>query len=408
MGQDTSIEWTHGTLNLAWGCRKVDKSPQNGACYKCFMFRMSDGWGIDPTLVRRFDLHKRIKDLEAWPDEKVLVFLNDMSDTFGEFFAFEEIEKWHRDLIERFPNKQFQLLTKRIGRAMLFYYQRGRVPDNVWMGTSIGARDRLKRLDQLRMIPARIRFVSFEPLLEDLGKVNLEGIHWVIIGGESDKSDPRPMKLEWAESLIEQAREQGVAVFFKQRGGKGGERIRRLQARGRARSQGVSGVGGAMNLGLFFEVGLAASLALAGIQDWRTRQINPLTFLPGIAAFIGFFLTTPYTEFYAFRIFGFAIVSLAMMMKGWGGGGDALAFVLLGSDPALLNPIPALIFAGIAFTFHHTYLKMKPPIYVKGAIAGGAQNANSPVIWHFGTYPLVSYFAVGYVAFLILTVVRPA
>jgi len=113
---------------------------------------------------------------------------------------------------------------------MVFYRQRALnwenfdssvVPRNVWLGCSIGEKSRRPRLDQLRQIPAKVRFVSFEPLIEDLGRVNLTGIRWVIIGGESG-ANPRPMNPEWAASLIGQAHTQGAAVFFKQQGGVGG------------------------------------------------------------------------------------------------------------------------------------------------------------------------------------------
>jgi protein gp37 len=96
-----------------------------------------------------------------------------------------------------------------------------KVPRNCWIGTTIGVKASLNRLDILRSIPARIRFLSCEPLLEDLGKINLEGISWVIVGGESDPDAPRPMKSEWAWNIINQCKACKVPVFFKQMGGKG-------------------------------------------------------------------------------------------------------------------------------------------------------------------------------------------
>jgi len=216
MGKNTNISWTQASLNLGWGCRKVDS-----ACLNCYMFRLSKGWGINPEHIRTFDIAKREKELNSWPPEKRLIFLNDMTDTFGEFFSFEVIEEWHR-FIERHPERTFQLLTKRIGRAMVFYRSRP-VPKNVWLGCSIGEKRRLWRLDQLRQIDAPVRFVSFEPLIEDLGEFDLKGIHWAITGGESDRNHPRPMKPEWAENIRRICERDGVAFFFKQMGGKGGD-----------------------------------------------------------------------------------------------------------------------------------------------------------------------------------------
>ncbi len=216
MGKETSIAWTHATLNFGWGCRKVDS-----ACQNCYMFRLSRGWGINPERVRTFDIAKREKELNSWPLDKRLVFVNDMTDTFGEFYSFEIIEEWHK-LFERHPEREFQLLTKRIGRAMVFYRSRP-VPRNVWIGCSIGEKKRLGRIGQLRQIDGKVRFVSFEPLIEDLGEFSLRGIQWTIVGGESDMKNPRPMKPEWAENIRAICERDGVVFFFKQLGGKGGD-----------------------------------------------------------------------------------------------------------------------------------------------------------------------------------------
>ena len=216
VGRDTSIAWTDATLNFGWGCRKVDS-----ACQNCYMFRLSRQWKIDPEKIRTFDIAKREKELNSWPLSKRLIFVNDMTDTFGEFYSFDLIEEWHQ-LFERHPEREFQLLTKRIGRAMVFYRSRP-VPRNVWVGCSIGEKKRLQRLDQLRRIEAKVRFVSFEPLLEDLGNFSMKGIQWAIVGGESDMKNPRLMKAEWVEKLRRMCDRDRVAFFFKQVGGKGGD-----------------------------------------------------------------------------------------------------------------------------------------------------------------------------------------
>ena len=185
------------------------------------MFRLSKGWRINPEQIRSFDIAKREKELNSWPLNKKLVFVNDMTDTFGEFYSFDLIEEWHK-LFERHPEREFQLLTKRIGRAMVFYRSRS-VPRNVWVGCSMGEKKRLWRLDQLRQIDAKVRFVSFKPLIEDLGEFSLKGIQWAIVGGESDRSNPRPMKPEWAETIRRMCVREGIAFFFKQIGGRGGD-----------------------------------------------------------------------------------------------------------------------------------------------------------------------------------------
>lgn len=209
------INWAHATLNFVWGCTKLTEE-----CRNCYMFRLSYRYGRDPEKLTFFDIKKKIADLERWK-EKNIIFVNSMSDTFHEAIPFETIKTWH-EVFNQFPEKQFLVLTKRIGRAFIFY-QNYPPPDNVWLGTSVGVRKTLPRIDVLKRIQARIRFVSFEPLLEDLGDFSLRGVHWAIVGGESDYSNPRPMKPEWAENIRRICERDGVAFWFKQMGGKGGD-----------------------------------------------------------------------------------------------------------------------------------------------------------------------------------------
>jgi len=167
-------------------------------------------------------LENAVKEFKKWAKDPsiVKVFLNNYSDTFHEDIPDGKIDLWHKEIIEAFPQFQFQLLTKRIGRAMLYYRKKGHIPDNVWMGCTIGAKDRLWRLNQLRQIDAKIRWVSFEPLLDDLGDFDLRGIKWAVVGGESGFT-PRPMELEWVKNVQRICARDGVAYFFKQRGGRG-------------------------------------------------------------------------------------------------------------------------------------------------------------------------------------------
>lgn len=187
------------------------------------MFENSYKWKINPEEIRYFNLEKKLAEVRSWDKEKVLIFFGSMTDFFGEFNSFDWIEMWHSKFIEQLPDKQFQIPTKRIGRAMVFYRQKGYVPRNIWIGCSIGAKNRLERIEQLRQIDAKIRWVSFEPLLEDLGDFSLKGIQWAVIGGESDDKHPRPMKSEWAENIRRICERDGVPFFFKQMGGIGGD-----------------------------------------------------------------------------------------------------------------------------------------------------------------------------------------
>lgn len=216
MGKDTGISWTGSTLNLGWGCNKL--GPE---CDNCYMYRLSWRFGRQPDSPTIFkwahdveQIEKRINGLNN------LIFVNSMSDTFHHKYPFEVLDVWF-EAMRRHPEKQFQILTKRPQRAEK-YFMTQKVPENCWIGTSVGVKAALSRIKFIQGIDAKIRFVSFEPLLEDLGEVDFKGINWGIIGGESDLSMPRPMKPEWAYSLIKQMRSLGIPVWFKQMGGRGG------------------------------------------------------------------------------------------------------------------------------------------------------------------------------------------
>jgi protein gp37 len=147
-----------------------------------------------------------------------------MCDSFDKFAPAGQRER-HWELIRKTPSLDWLLLTKLAPNIRRFLPSDwGNGYANVWLGVSVEDRKHgLPRIDILREIPAVVRFLSIEPLLQDLGPLDLTGISWVIIGGESWK-DPRPMELEWAENVIRQCREQGVAVWFKQVGGSDGDK----------------------------------------------------------------------------------------------------------------------------------------------------------------------------------------
>ena len=213
----TGISWTDLTLNPVSGCSKV--SP---GCQNCYAEAWSHRWhrSFDVTLhPEKLQEVRRIK-----PGKKV--FVNSMSDLFHPSVPTEFINRVIRAMETR-RDVVFQVLTKRpeqiLQREDLLPF-----PDNVWLGVSVEMPLYVERIDQLVQVSNRglhdgVNFVSFEPLLADIGQVKFKfgvahGIDWIILGGESG-SHHRPMKLEWARSLVRQAREQGVAVWMKQLGG---------------------------------------------------------------------------------------------------------------------------------------------------------------------------------------------
>lgn len=212
MGEKTAIEWADRTLNTAWGCTKV-----SAGCENCYMFRLSKIFGRNPEDPKPRKEANIKKDLKKYKDEPSVIFFNSMSDTYHESFSDELIKSWF-DIIKDEPH-EFIILTKRVNRAYNFHKSFS-VPQNCWIGTSIENGSSLHRLDKLKMIDAKIRFVSFEPLLGDIQNVNLEGIHWAIVGGESDFANPRPFKEQWGLHILEACRKYGTAFFYKQSGGK--------------------------------------------------------------------------------------------------------------------------------------------------------------------------------------------
>jgi protein gp37 len=213
MSDKTAIAWTQHTWNPWVGCTKI--SP---GCTNCYMFTAQERYGRDP---RRVQLTKtwghplRWQKAAAAADVVELVFTCSWSDWFHADADAWRAKAWQ--LVRLCPNLIFQILTKRHERL------RDHLPPdwgqgypNVWLGVSVeDRRYGLPRMDALRTIPAGVRFLSIEPLLEDLGQVDLTGIDWVIVGGESGPGW-RPMEHAWALSLLEQCRAAGVPFFFKQ------------------------------------------------------------------------------------------------------------------------------------------------------------------------------------------------
>ncbi len=232
MRNTSQIEWTDSTWNPTTGCTRV-----SAGCDHCYALtlartRLADAYlrrlpvvqtpenVEDPFSVRVWE--ERLAQPERWSDSR-MIFVNSMSDLF------------HRDIPERFIRRVFaimlrvdrhiyQVLTKRPNRAVSFVqrnadlFEDGCVPPHIWMGTSVESQNVIYRVRHLKRLPAAVRFLSCEPLLGPLS-LDLDGIHWVIVGGESG-ADFRPLDLDWVRDILRQCRESEVPFFFKQVGGR--------------------------------------------------------------------------------------------------------------------------------------------------------------------------------------------
>jgi len=212
MGNTTEIEWADSTLNTAWGCTKV-----SAGCANCYMFRLSKMYGRTPDLFQPRKIKNIKRDIKKLGSHKV-VFLNSMTDTFHEDAPDELLDKWFY-ILANTPHT-YLTLTKRTQR-MHDYFQTRTIPKNIWLGTSVENKKAYPRIDILRDIKTtNVKFVSLEPLLESVADVNLQGIQWAIVGGESDFTKPREFKEEWAREVLAQCRKYGTKFFYKQSGGR--------------------------------------------------------------------------------------------------------------------------------------------------------------------------------------------
>jgi len=206
----TAIEWTDRTWNPTTGCNKV--SPGCKFCYaetitKRFRGNFPQGF--------KFTLHpERLKEPLKWRKPS-RVFVNSMSDLFHDQMPLAFLKQIF-GVMEQAEQHVFQILTKRHERLVELapFLQ---WPDNVWMGVSVETQKYVHRVEYLRQIPAKVRFLSCEPLLGPLN-LDLDGIHWVITGGESGPKH-RPIEADWVRSVRDQCQEAGVAFFHKQWGG---------------------------------------------------------------------------------------------------------------------------------------------------------------------------------------------
>ena len=219
MTQTSAIEWTDLTWNPVTGCTKIGPG-----CDHCYAHRFAERWrGIEGHSYQQgFDLRlwpSRLNQPLRWKKPR-MIFVNSMSDLFhkqidrdfiDEVFNTMEAADWHI----------YQVLTKRSSLMRNYIRKRyagGKTPGHIWLGVSVENESKKNRIHHLQQINSDARFISFEPLLGPVGSVDLSGIAWVIVGGESGPA-ARPMMQYWATELRDQCLKANVAFFFKQWGG---------------------------------------------------------------------------------------------------------------------------------------------------------------------------------------------
>jgi protein gp37 len=220
VAEHSKIEWTDATWNPVRGCTKI--SPGCKHCYAetfAERFRGVPGHPYEQGFDLRLVPEKLMEPLK-WKQPR-MVFVNSMSDLFHTGVPEKYIEQVASVMVEANWHT-FQVLTKRAERLKQLLGTKLRFASsaqNIWWGVSVEDKKHGKpRIDHLRRSPAVVRFLSVEPLLEDLGELDLSGIHWVIVGGESGNG-ARPMRREWVINILSQCRKQGIKFFFKQWGG---------------------------------------------------------------------------------------------------------------------------------------------------------------------------------------------
>lgn len=218
MADNSTIEWTDATWNPVTGCTKVSVGCDN--CYAETFAERFRGVPAHPY-EQGFDLRfwpERLETPLRWKRPR-MVFVNSMSDLFHERVPPSYIQRVF-DTMAAAHHHVFQVLTKRPGRmaSIMRQLQPDALP-NVWLGASIETDHYTWRAGKVRDTPAAVRFLSLEPLLGPLPSLNLDGIDWVIVGGESGPRH-RPIDLEWVRDIRDQSISRGVAFFFKQVGGR--------------------------------------------------------------------------------------------------------------------------------------------------------------------------------------------
>lgn len=224
MSTRSSIEWTDATWNPVTGCTKFSAGCQN--CYAERMSKRLQAMGqknyVDGFKVRT---HKDVLSIPLKWKRPRTIFVNSMSDLFHEEVSESFISEVFQVMCKS-PQHTFQVLTKRSKNLRRLSHSLP-WPRNVWMGVSVENKDYLSRIDDLRHTPAKIKFISFEPLLGRISNIDLSGIDWVIVGGESGPG-ARPMSALWVEDIRDQCLAARIPFFFKQWGGLNKKKAGRL------------------------------------------------------------------------------------------------------------------------------------------------------------------------------------
>ncbi len=224
MSQCSKIEWTESTWNPVTGCTKI--SPGCKYCYAERLAHRLKAMG-QPNYANGFRLtvHEHVLDAPLSWKRPQTIFVNSMSDLFHKNVPTEFIDRVFY-VMQTASQHCFQVLTKRSNR-LADLADRFPWSPNIWMGVSVENSDYLYRIDDLRQTGAYVKFISFEPLLGPIDGIDLAGIDWVIVGGESGPKS-RPMEPEWARSIRDQCLEANVPFFFKQWGGRNKKRNGRI------------------------------------------------------------------------------------------------------------------------------------------------------------------------------------
>lgn len=220
MGDKSSIEWTDASWNPVTGCTKVSAGCKN--CYAETLAKRLQAMGVSNYRSGfRVALHPHMLDLPRRWRQPRRIFVNSMSDVFHELVDDDYIDRIF-DVMEQADWHIYQLLTKRSERMAAYVARRYRgeiAPAHIWLGTSVEDERVLNRVEHLRATAAAIRFLSCEPLLGPLGRLDIAGVHWVIVGGESGPRH-RAFELDWAREIRDKCRRARVPFFFKQVGGR--------------------------------------------------------------------------------------------------------------------------------------------------------------------------------------------
>jgi len=220
----SKIEWTERTWNPTTGCTKI-----SAGCKNCYAETMAIR--LKAIGIKGYENGFKFSIVPARLEEPLkrkkptIYFVNSMSDLFHQDMPLYYLEKIF-DIIKKTPYHTYQILTKRADK-MYEYFKDKDIPGNVWLGVTVeNKKEGIPRIKYLQRLRAKVLFLSIEPLLEDLGTLNLKNIDWVIVGGESGHK-ARPMEKEWVLNIKKQCDDENIAFFFKQWGTWGADKIKR-------------------------------------------------------------------------------------------------------------------------------------------------------------------------------------